>query len=230
MISGLTFPHLASLLGPKLALLPLTFLLNAALAWSARDLAPAALAALIFAVSGAEAYLWLRVVAGPAAARPIEEPRLAALMSRTAAVRQNSLRDEATGLYNRWYLDMRLEEEAARCRRYDLSMAVVVLRAGLVNLGDISLDSWQGRSSDIGQNALKVISMADLSASIAPFEFAICLVHCDRDGAEHAVERLKAQLSDFNCNAGIALYPEDDCEPRVLIELARVRSRGGGTA
>jgi hypothetical protein len=48
-------------------------------------------------------------------------------------------------------------------------------------------------------------------------------VHCDRKGAERALERLIQELSDKNCKAGIAVFPEDNCEPSALIELARGR-------
>ncbi|MPZ50301.1 MAG: hypothetical protein GEU75_13555 [Dehalococcoidia bacterium] len=118
---------------------------------------------------------------------------------------------------------MRLEEEGARCTRYGLSMAVIVMRTGLINLGDMSMDGWQARSAEIAQRTLQVVRTADLVASLAPFEFAICLVHCGREGAHHALDRLLAQLTDFNCDTGIAVYPEDNCDPPALVELARVR-------
>jgi GGDEF domain-containing protein len=215
--------RLASTQAPRLLLLPLTLAFNLVLAWLAREMPLGVLAVGIFLLSGIEVTLLLRSSVSPASGS--EEPRLATLYQRSAQARRSSLRDETTGLHNRWYLDMRLEEESARCQRYGLTMAVVVLRTGVAGLSDMSRDGWQDASSEIAQKALAVIRKADLSACLAPFEFAVCLMHCDRAGADRAVERLQSQLEGFRCDAGIAIYPEDECEPRALIELARVRSR-----
>jgi GGDEF domain-containing protein len=227
MIEDSSIRRLGSWPVPRLILLLLTLLLNVVLAWIASDISLPGLAVLICVLSAIEAALWFRLSAPRMSeSSPADEPRLTTLYQRTAQARRSAVRDEATGLHNRWYLDMRLEEEGERCRRYGLSMAVVVLRTGVVGLGDMSMDGWQEKSAEIAQKTLEVIRKADLSACLAPFEFAVCLVHCDKAGADRAVERLKAQLEDYECDAGIALFPEDDCEPRALIELARVRSRG----
>ena len=152
------------------------------------------------------------------------ENRILNLMERSNEQRRTAIRDDSTGLLNRWYLDRRLEEEAARCKRYGYSMAVVTLRAGVLDLPGISVDGWQVEAARAAHRAVQVIRNVDLSASLAPFEFALCLVHCDREGAERVVERLVRELSDYDCSIGVAVYPEDNCEPAALIELARVRS------
>jgi GGDEF domain-containing protein len=164
-------------------------------------------------------YVMLRVQ------RPQQEPRIISIMERSAQARRFSIRDEATGLLNRWYLERRLNEEAARCKRYGYSMAVVVLKAAIPNLSGISIDSWQEQSADAAQRCLNVIRNVDLSALLGPFEFAICLVQCDRDGADQAIERLVVELSDYETSAGVAVLPDDDCEPSAMIELARMRSQ-----
>ena len=150
--------------------------------------------------------------------------RLLDLMQRSADARRG-IRDENTGLLNRWYLERRLDEEAARCTRYGHSMAVVVLKAVAIDLARFSLDGWQQESAMAARRCAQVIRNVDLSAGLTPFEFAMCLVHCDRTGANAAIARILAEFRDYECQIGIAVYPEDDCEPRALIELARVRSR-----
>jgi GGDEF domain-containing protein len=223
MNAGLSLRRLTAAPAPKIVLLPLLLLLNAGLVWLAGAVDGLGAIVLVLGATAAESFLLLRVEAP--AAQEAGEPRLASLFNRSRAVRQNSIRDEATGLFNRWYLDMRLEEEGARCRRYNLSMAVIVIRTGLVNLSEMSLDAWQVQSAEIAQKTLEVVREADLSACLAPFEFAVCLVHCDRAGAEAALQRLRAKLANFSCKSGIAVYPDDNCAPRALIELARVRVR-----
>ncbi len=152
------------------------------------------------------------------------ESRILNQIERSNEQRRTAIRDDSTGLLNRWYLDRRLEEEAARCKRYGYSMAVVTLRAGVLDLPRISVDGWQVESAQAAHRAVQVIRNVDLSASLAPFEFALCLVHCDRDGAGRVVERLVHELSDYDCSIGVAVYPDDNSEPGALIELARVRS------
>jgi GGDEF domain-containing protein len=164
-------------------------------------------------------YVMLRVQ------RPQQEPRIVSILERSAQARRFSIRDEATGLLNRWYLERRLNEEAARCKRYGYSMAVVALKTAVPNLSGISIDGWQDQSADAAQRCLTVIRNVDLSALLGPFEFAICLVQCDRAGAEQAIERLVDELAEYDCTAGIAILPDDDCEPSAMIELARMRSQ-----
>jgi GGDEF domain-containing protein len=150
--------------------------------------------------------------------------RLLELMQRSSEVRRG-IRDETTGLLNRWYLERRLDEEAARCKRYGHPMAVIVLKAVAIDLARFSLDGWQQESASAARRCAQVIRNVDLSASLAPFEFAMCLVHCDRNGANAAIKRILDEFRDYECQIGISVYPDDDCEPRALIELARVRSR-----
>jgi GGDEF domain-containing protein len=149
--------------------------------------------------------------------------RLAELMQRSPLSRR-SIRDESTGLLNRWYLEQRLNEEAARCLRYGYSMAVVVLKARSVDLSRFSLDGWQEEQTMAARRCAQVIRNVDLSAALAPFEFALCLVHCDRNGAEAAVARIAQEFWEYDCWVGISLYPLDECEPGALIELAKGRS------
>jgi GGDEF domain-containing protein len=174
------------------------------------------------------------VVAWIFLATPDEESRprggrLLELVQRSHEGRRG-IRDETTGLLNRWYLEQRLDEEAARCSRYGYSMAVVVMKAVAVDLARFSLDSWQDESAEAAKRCALVVRSVDLSAALAPFEFALCLVHCDRAGAAAAADRVASEFRDYDCQIGIAVYPADECEPRALIELARVRSRQASAA
>lgn len=137
--------------------------------------------------------------------------------------RSSSIRDESTGLYTRWYFERRVIEEAARCRRYDHPMAVLVLRTGVVGLTDMSNDDWQQRREIAARYCTQVIRNVDLSSSLGPFEFAILLVHCDGMGATRVVERLEKELSDYGCEVGVSVYPNDSCEPEEMIGLAQAR-------
>lgn len=157
-----------------------------------------------------------------------EEPMSAyrsEIVRRVDPRRRNTIVDESTGLYTRWYFDRRIEEEAARCKRYKHSMAVIVLRVGVVDLTTFSTDGWQQRSLEAAQRAAKIVREVDISAAISPFEFAICLIHCDRDGAYRALDRMLLQLPDYKCEVGVAVFPDEGYEAPALIDLAAARMR-----
>ena len=173
-------------------------------------------------VSVAEIAYWRMLNRDAEEKRATPEPRMEAVR-RLDSRRKASIIDDATGLYTRWYFDRRVEEEAARCKRYKHSMAVVVLKVDAVNLTTFSTDGWQKRALDAAQRAAKVIREVDISASLSPYEFAICLIHCDRDGAYRALDRMLSQLPDYNCEAGVAVYPDEGYEPSALVEVAGAR-------
>jgi hypothetical protein len=104
-------------------------------------------------------------------------------------------------------------------------MAVVVIRAGGIELTAFSIDAWQAASANTAERMVGVLRNIDLSAFLGPFEYAICLIQCDRDGAARVIGRLRAELSEFVCHAGTSVYPDDGTEPLALIDSARIRSR-----
>jgi diguanylate cyclase (GGDEF)-like protein len=147
-------------------------------------------------------------------------------------IRRTVLYDGEVGLYQRWYLELRLNEEMQRCDRYGLSFALICVRLLNLQHHDAAEDSWQRRASGVAYVTAKAVRTVDLTATVGTGEFAICLVHCDRSGAEKAVRRLREALGEYPCEIGVAAYPEDHLEGRLLIELARGRARpiGDGLA
>ena len=137
--------------------------------------------------------------------------------------RRNAINDETTGLYTPWYFERRLKQEAARCRRYSHSMAVVVLRVDQVNLTTFSTDGWQKRAQTAAGLAAEVVREVDIAAALSPFELALCLVHCDRQGAYRAIARVAERLDGYVCEAGVTVFPEEALEPAALIAVARTR-------
>jgi GGDEF domain-containing protein len=210
---------------PPWVSLSANLILAAGIVWlAAPKLSFVGLVLLAVGVIGLEVGLWL--VTQRSREQPtFDRARLVSIMERSAHARRFSIRDEATGLLNRWYLERRLDEEAARCKRYGYSMSVIVLKVGVPQISMMSVDNWQLESAEAAQRCLSVIRNVDLSSLLSPFEFAICLVHCDRDGAETVLGRLVRELSDHTCQAGIAVLPDDDVAPSAMIELARVRSQ-----
>jgi GGDEF domain-containing protein len=141
-------------------------------------------------------------------------------------VRRTVLYDGDIGLYQGWYFELRLREEAQRCDRYGLSFAVIAVRLLNLQRYDVAEDAWQRQASQAAYLAAKSVRTVDLAASIGAGEFAICLVHCDQAGAERAVLRLAEALRDHPCEIGISTYPEDKLDhPGMLVDLAFSRAQ-----
>ena len=130
------------------------------------------------------------------------------------------------GLYHRWYFDLRLKEEAERCRRYGISMAVVVLKVqprARTESGTWLRPVVPSVAASATANSIREV---DFSTALGPSEFALCLVHCDGAGAEAAVARLGEELAGYKHRAGYAIYPQDGGSGKALVAIANARALG----
>jgi GGDEF domain-containing protein len=151
------------------------------------------------------------------------ERLVASVQKQVDGVRRTAMYDSTVGLYQRWYLEQRLKQECARCRRYGLSLAIIVVHFTRLDKGDYPEDEWQTEAVQAAYVTSCSIRNVDLAAIISDMEFAISLVHCDADGARMAMSRIAGSLEDHEFQMGAAVYPDDDLEPAELIELARSR-------
>src|SRR4051812_3734630 len=137
--------------------------------------------------------------------------------------RKSAIYDVNLGLYQRWYLETRLKQEIARSRRYGLSLSLIVVRFEDRGPSRLSEDQWQGQAVEAARTLGSSVRNVDLAAIIGDREFAVSLVHCDRKGAEIAMERLSQALGNLDFKMGLTVFPDDDAEPTRLIELAQGR-------
>jgi GGDEF domain-containing protein len=148
--------------------------------------------------------------------------RVARLRRQVEGARRTVLYDGDLGLYQRWYFELRLAEEARRSSRYDLQMAVIVVR-----LREADADAPEAIREIERVEAAYVTSRSvrntDLVAVLDTDEFGVALLHCDYQGAVDSMRRLARRLRSYGCTLGLALYPEDATEPRHLIDVARGR-------
>lgn len=136
-----------------------------------------------------------------------------------ARLKEYSFKDDVTGLYNRRFFTIRLEEEASRFRRFNHPVSVVLL----------DLDGFKQINDELGHGAgddtLRV--MADLlhkySRGINVIcrwggdEFAVLLVETAKAGGRLYAERLRQVLAAYpfahgrqiTASFGIAALPED---------------------
>jgi diguanylate cyclase (GGDEF)-like protein len=141
------------------------------------------------------------------------------LESTNARLKEFSFKDEVTGLYNRRFFSIRLEEEVSRYRRFNHPVSVVLL----------DLDGFKAVNDELGHAAgdETLRGMADIllrhSRGINVIcryggdEFAVLLVETSKAGARLYADRIRYVLSSsqfahrrrVTASFGIASLPED---------------------
>jgi diguanylate cyclase (GGDEF)-like protein len=151
--------------------------------------------------------------------------------SSNARLKEFSLKDEVTGLYNRRFFSIRLEEEVSRYRRFNHPVSVVLL----------DLDEFKQINDELGHGAgdETLRGMADIllkhSRGINVIcryggdEFAVLLVETSKGGARLYADRIRYVLPTHpfvhgrrvTASFGIASLPEDVTpSPDALIQAA----------
>jgi diguanylate cyclase (GGDEF)-like protein len=134
-------------------------------------------------------------------------------------LKEYSFKDEVTGLYNRRFFSIRLEEEVSRYRRFNHSVSVVL----------VDLDEFKAVNDELG-HAAGDASLRDLAEILTRYsrginvicryggdEFAVLLVETSKAGARLYADRIRQVLSRhpfshgrrLTASFGIASLPED---------------------
>jgi diguanylate cyclase (GGDEF)-like protein len=141
------------------------------------------------------------------------------LESTSAQLKEFSFKDEVTGLYNRRFFSIRLEEEVSRYRRFNHPVSVVLL----------DLDSFKAVNDELGHAAgdetlramaeilLKQSRGINVICRYGGDEFAVLLVETSKSGARLYADRIRYVLSTWTfahgrrvtASFGIASLPED---------------------
>ena len=141
------------------------------------------------------------------------------LESTNARLKEYSFKDEVTGLYNRRFFSIRLEEEVSRYRRFNHPVSVVLL----------DLDGFKAVNDDLGHAAgdetlrgmaeilLRHSRGINVICRYGGDEFAILLVETSKAGARLYADRIRYVLSSsqfahrrrITASFGIASLPED---------------------
>ncbi len=138
-------------------------------------------------------------------------------------------RDELTGVYNRKYLNLILERELARTRRYKDSLSLLIL--DLDNFKEIN-DSYGHLEGD--KTLVKFASVlqeevrdSDTIVRYGGDEFVIIAPSTNYDGAVTFAERIlkrlegvKTPLGSLRASIGIATYPDHGTDFKNLFEYA----------
>lgn len=137
-----------------------------------------------------------------------------------AKLKEFSFRDEVTGLYNRRFFSIRLDEEISRFRRFNHPVSVVLL----------DLDGFKAVNDDfghaVGDDTLRDVAQILMKHSrginvVSRYggdEFAILLVETSKAGARLYAERIRQVLSTYafshsqriTASLGVASLPDDE--------------------
>ncbi len=137
----------------------------------------------------------------------------------SARLKEFSFKDEVTGLYNRRFFSIRLEEEVSRYRRFNHPVSVVLL----------DLDAFKAVNDELGHGAgdetlrgmaeilLKHSRGINVICRYGGDEFAVLLVETSKAGARLYADRIRYVLPTYpfshgrqiTASFGIASLPED---------------------
>jgi diguanylate cyclase (GGDEF)-like protein len=142
------------------------------------------------------------------------------LESTNLRLKEYSFKDEVTGLYNRRFFTMRLDEELARYRRFNHPASVVLL----------DLDGFKAVNDDLG-HAVGDETLRDIAQILTKHsrginvvsryggdEFAILLVETSKEGARLYADRIRQVIGAFpfshgkhvTASLGVASVPDDE--------------------
>jgi diguanylate cyclase (GGDEF)-like protein len=136
--------------------------------------------------------------------------------------RKLSILDPYTALLERWYFELRVTDEARRCRRYGMAMSMLF----------ITIDEEDGQKDDPDRNTevqmdfvqvlARSLRAVDLASRIGEREFALCLPHTPVDGALTLAWRVSQNVASYNVVMRRALAPDDGFDFDTLYEKAEV--------
>ena len=149
-------------------------------------------------------------------------------------LRQQSLRDPLTGLFNRRYFEESLRREMLRCERRRLPLALLVLDIDHFK----SFNDSQGHSAGdavlahVGRCVASLVRAEDMACRYGGEEFTIVMPETDAASAVARAEAIRRSVSQqtishngrtlgpVTVSIGVAAFPHDGVTPELLFEVA----------
>jgi len=153
----------------------------------------------------------------------------AAVAIRSARLEELSFKDPLTGVYNRRYFALRIEEEARRHARFGEPLSLVLL--DLDRFKSINDELGHRAGDDTLREAAQLIVASSRSFSVVTRyggdEFAVLLVNTPKAGAVKYAQRIKDVVErhrfvhgPLTASVGIAALPEDVTQSDDLVPAA----------
>jgi diguanylate cyclase (GGDEF)-like protein len=134
-------------------------------------------------------------------------------------LKEFTFKDEVTGLYNRRFFSVRLEEEVSRCRRFNHPVSVVLLDLDDYKVINDELGHGAGDETlrEVAQILLKHSRGINVICRYGGDEFAVLLVETSKAGARLYADRIRQVLATHpfahgrrvTASFGVASLPED---------------------
>ena len=141
------------------------------------------------------------------------------LESTNVRLKETSFKDEVTGLYNRRFFSVRLEEELSRYRRFNHPVSLVLMDLDGFKAVNDEMGHVVGDETlrDIGQILMKRSRGINVVSRYGGDEFAVLLVETSKDGALIYADRIRQIIESYpfshgrpiTASFGIASLPED---------------------
>ncbi|MEJ2058225.1 MAG: GGDEF domain-containing protein, partial [Desulfofustis sp.] len=121
---------------------------------------------------------------------------------RVTMLERESITDALTGLYNRRYLDRRLEEEIGRARRYGMPMSVLLIDIDYFKQINDTCGHAVGDAllKDLGALFLNTIRDSDVAARYGGDELMIFALNTNENSAFFLAERLRGLVEAHRLN------------------------------
>jgi len=142
------------------------------------------------------------------------------LESTNARLKETSFKDEVTGLYNRRFFSLRLEEELSRFRRFNHPASVVLLDLDGFKAVNDELGHAVGDDTlrDVAQILMKHSRGINVVSRYGGDEFAVLLVETSKAGARLYADRIREVLAKYpfshgktlTASFGVASLPDDE--------------------
>jgi diguanylate cyclase (GGDEF)-like protein len=135
-------------------------------------------------------------------------------------LKETSFKDDVTGLYNRRFFSLRLEEEMSRYRRFNHPVAVVLLDLDGFKAVNDEFGHAVGDETlrDVGRILVKHSRGINVVSRYGGDEFAILLVETSKAGAHLYAERIRHVVASYpfshgkliTASFGVASLPDDE--------------------
>src|SRR6266850_4868062 len=142
------------------------------------------------------------------------------LESTNARLKETSFKDEVTGLYNRRFFNLRLEEELSRYRRFNHPVSVVLLDIDGFKAVNDDLGHAVGDDTlrDVAQILMKHSRGINVVSRYGGDEFAVLLVETSKAGARLYADRIREVVAKYpfshgkvvTASFGVASLPDDE--------------------
>jgi diguanylate cyclase (GGDEF)-like protein len=142
------------------------------------------------------------------------------LESTNARLKETSFKDEVTGLYNRRFFSLRLEEELSRYRRFNHPVSVVLLDLDLFKSVNDQYGHTVGDETlrEVAQILMKHSRGINVVSRYGGDEFAVLLVETSKAGARLYADRIREVVAKYpfshgntmTASFGVASLPDDE--------------------